>query len=63
MWVKILVKKEACKSLSGKYSPGMLVMDQKLLDRPKQSATDAFKTASKRSIQKNNRSNCWFNWS
>ena len=33
------------KSLSGKYS-------QKLLDHAKQSATDVFKTASKRPIQK-----------
>ena len=33
------------KSLSSKYSPGMLAMRQKLLDHAKQSATDAFKTA------------------
>ena len=38
--------------MSGKYSPGMLVMRQKLLDHAKKSATDAFKTASKRVIQK-----------
>ena len=38
--VKILVK-----NLSGKYS-------QKVLDHAKQSATDAFKTSSKRAIQK-----------
>ena len=36
--------------LSSKYS-------QKLIDHAKQSATDALKTASKRVIQKNNRSN------
>ena len=40
------------KNLSSKYSPGMLVMHQKRLDHAKQSATDAFKTASKRAIQK-----------
>ena len=40
------------KSLRGKYSPGMLVMCQKLLDHAKKSATDAFKTASERAIQK-----------
>ena len=33
-------------------SPGMLAMRQKLLDHAKQSATDAFKTASKKAIQK-----------
>ena len=37
--------KNVSKHLSGKYS-------QKLLDHDKQSATDAFKTASKRAIQK-----------
>ena len=37
------IGKNICKNLSGKYS-------QKLLDHAKQSATDAFKTASKRSI-------------
>ena len=36
---------EKAKNWSGKYS-------QKLLDHAKQSATDAFKTASKRAIQK-----------
>ena len=40
------------KSLSGKYSPGMLAMRQKLLEHAKQSATDAIKTSSKRVIQK-----------
>ena len=39
------IGKNISKHLSGKYS-------QKLLDHDKQSATDAFKTASKRAIQK-----------
>ena len=39
------VSKNISKNLSGKYS-------QKLLDHAKQSATDMFKTASKRAIQK-----------
>ena len=39
------IDKNMTKSLSDKYS-------QKLLDHAKQSATDAFKTASKRAIQK-----------
>ena len=39
------MSKNVKKSASGKYS-------QKLLDRAKQSATYAFKTASKRAIQK-----------
>ena len=39
------IVKDISKNLSGKYS-------QKLLDHAKQSATDAFKTASKRAIQK-----------
>ena len=43
MWVKTLVK-NISKNLSGKYS-------QKLLDYDKKSATDSFKTASKRAIQ------------
>ena len=38
------IGKKISKKLSGKYS-------QKLLDQAKKSATDAFKTASKRSIQ------------
>ena len=38
------IRKNICKNLSGKYR-------QKLLDHDKQSATDAFKTASKRVIQ------------
>ena len=46
------IGKNISKNLSGKYSPGMLTMRQKLLDCAKQSATDAFKTASKRAIQK-----------
>ena len=36
--------------MSGKCTPGMLAARQKLLDHAKQSATDAFKTASKRVI-------------
>ena len=46
------IGKNISKSLSGKYSPGMLALRQKLLDNTKQSATDAFKTDSKRAIQK-----------
>ena len=42
------IDKKIGKNLNGRYS-------QKLLDHSEQSATDAFKTASKRSIQKNNR--------
>ena len=42
--------KNIIKNCSGKYS-------QKLLDHAKQSATDEFKTASKKSNPKNNRSN------
>ena len=40
------------KNLSGKYS-------KKLLDHDKQSATDAFKTGSKKSNSKSSRSNWW----
>ena len=43
------------KSLSNKYG-------QKLLDSAKKSTADAIKTASKRAIQKNSRSNRWFYW-
>ena len=39
------IGKNISKNLNGKYS-------QKLLDHTKQSATDAFQTASKRAIQK-----------
>ena len=46
------IEKSISKNISGKYSPGMLVMHQKLLDHAKQSATDAPKTSSKRVIQK-----------
>ena len=45
------IGKNISKNLNGKYSPGMLGMHQKFLHHAKQSATDAFKTASKR-IQK-----------
>ena len=44
--------KNFSKSLSGKYSPGMLATCQKPLDHAKQSATDVFKTAWKGAIQK-----------
>ena len=44
--------KNISKNLSGKYSPGMLATRQKFHDQAKQSATDAFKTTSKRAIQK-----------
>ena len=46
------IGKNISKNLSGKYTPGMLAMCQKLLDHAKQSATDTYKTASKRVIQK-----------
>ena len=46
------IGKNISKNLSSKYSPGMLAVHQKLLDHAKQSATDAFKTTSKRVIQK-----------
>ena len=46
------IGKNISKNLSGKYGPGILPMRQKLLDYAKQSATDAFKTVSKRAIQK-----------
>ena len=44
------ISKIISKNLSSKHS-------QKLLDYAKQSATDALKTASKRAIQRNSRSN------
>ena len=47
IWVKKLGENTS-KSLSSKYSPGMLATRQKLLDHAKQSATDALKTSSKR---------------
>ena len=40
------------KNLSGKYSTGMLAMREKIFDYAEQSAADAFKTASKKVIQK-----------
>ena len=40
------------KSLGGKYNPGMLAIRQKLFDHAKRSATDAIKTSSKKSFQK-----------
>ena len=47
------IGKKMSKSLSGKYSPSMLTMRQKLIDHDKKKpATDDFKTAWKRAIQK-----------
>ena len=46
---------KVAKNLSNNYS-------QKLLDTAKKHATDAIKTASKRAISKNSRSNWRFNW-
>ena len=43
--------KNISKNVSGIYRTDMLAMHQKRLDHVKQSATDAFKTASKRAIQ------------
>ena len=40
------------KNLSGKYSLSIIAMRQNIVDHAKQSATDAFKAASKRAIQK-----------
>ena len=44
--------KNISRNLSNKYSPDILDMRQKPLDHAKQSATDAFETASKRAIPK-----------
>ena len=46
------IGKNINKNLSGKYSPGMLAMRQKLLDHAKKPVTDALKTSSKSVIQK-----------
>ena len=43
------------KNISNKYG-------QKLIDSAKKSKMDTIKTASKRAIQKNSRSNRWFKW-
>ena len=43
------------KNMNKKYN-------QKPLDSAKTSTTDAIKTTSKRTIQKNGKSNWWFNW-
>ena len=51
------IGKDISKILSGKYSPGMLAMRQKLLDHAKQSATDALKNFFKKSHSKNSKSN------
>ena len=45
------IGKNISKDLNGKYSPGMLATREKLLHHAKQSATDAFKTDSKKSVQ------------
>ena len=47
-----IIGRNISKNLSSKYNPGMLATHQKILDHAKQSATDAFKTASNRAIQK-----------
>ena len=49
------IGKNISKNLIDKYS-------QKLLNHTEQLATYVFKTASKRAIQKNSRSNWWFDW-
>ena len=46
------IGKNIRKNFSGKYSPGVLAMCQKLLDHAKKSSTDTLKTSSKRVIQK-----------
>ena len=46
------IGKNISENLSGKYSASLLARCQKLLDPATYSATDAFKTASKRAIQK-----------
>ena len=51
------ISKNISKNLNDKYSPGALAAHQKLLYHAKQPATDALKTASKRVIQENSRSN------
>ena len=47
-----IIGRNISKNLSGKYNSGMLGTHQKILDHAKQSATDAFKTASNWAIQK-----------
>ena len=42
------IGKKISKNLSGIYSPGMLVIRQKLLDNAKQFAADALITSSKK---------------
>ena len=44
--------KNISKNLSGKYSPGMLAVRQKLLNHAKKFATDVVKTSSKSVVQK-----------
>ena len=50
------IGKSISKNLSCKHSPGMLAMRQKLFHHSKESATDTFKSTSKRVINKNSRS-------
>ena len=45
------ISKNVSKDMSGKYSPGLVSMCEKL-DKAKQSAINAFITSSKRQIQK-----------
>ena len=54
------ISKNISKNFSGKCRPGMLAMGQKPPDHAKKPATDAFKTSSKRVIQKNSKSSWWF---
>ena len=46
------IYKNISENVRGKYSPDRLATCQKLLDHAKQSATNMFKTASKRAIQR-----------
>ena len=47
------IGKNISKNLSGKYSPGMLAMRQKLLDHAKKSATDTLKNSRSKNSRKN----------
>ena len=52
MWIAYNKKRWIIDNLSGKYSPDILAIWQKLLYQAEQSATDALKTALKMAIQK-----------
>ena len=52
MWIAYNKKRWIIDNLSGKYSPDILAIWQKLLYHAEQSATDALKTALKMAIQK-----------